>query len=336
MNFQRRETWARIIIVDYRSSLYLQDCLIALQNQSFDNFEVVIVDNNDHDQDILPVALPDDRFKLVKSPLNSGYAGGSNFGAKGATTSWLIMLNPDTRPHSDWLAELNIASEIYRDAVMFGTTLTQAGSEGHLDGFGDALSILGLAWKCGVNQRIANAPNSDRYVFGPCGAAAMYSRNIFEAMGGFEADFFCYMEDVDFAWRVGRSGGQCVQVHKAYCAHVGGVSSHDQPDFSQYYTARNTVWMIAASSPRHLLVPMLVLNFIAKTYLGVRGRYGSSRSAVFRGLIDGWVGIIPHLTARRKRLSKTPSLGLKRGMEKPIFSLAALRERRIVSQPIKD
>jgi N-acetylglucosaminyl-diphospho-decaprenol L-rhamnosyltransferase len=327
--------WARIVIVDYRSGEHLQACIEALKTQTFDNFEAIIVDNDCPLGAARALTLPDDRFRVMSSPNNLGYAGGSNLGARGAETPWLIMLNPDAAPDPNWLAALKQATETYSDSVMFGTTLIQADDPARLDGYGDVLSIFGVAWRGGTDQSVSQAPDHDLDVFGPCGAGAMYRRDIFDAMGGFEERFFCYLEDVDLAWRIGRQGGRCVQVKDARASHVGGVSSQDQPAFPLYHSARNAVWMIAGTAPLALVVPMLLLNLFARIYLILRGSYGPSWRAVLRGVRDGWLGIGPHLFTRRRQARQYPRLGDAPRNAAPIWSVAALRESRIVGTKAK-
>ena len=48
----------------------------------------------------------------------------------------------------------------------------------------------------------ANAPNVGYEVFSPCVAAAMLRRSCIQSLGGFDEDYFCYVEDVDLAFRL--------------------------------------------------------------------------------------------------------------------------------------
>lgn len=330
------KTWARIVIVDYRSGEHLNACINAMMRQTLTSFEVIVVDNDCPDGAARALTLPDARFRVLSSSDNLGYAGGSNLGAHGAETPWLIMLNPDAAPDPNWLAALKQATETYPDAVMFSTTLIQAENPTRLDGYGDVLSIFGVAWRGGTNQLVSQVPEYDLDVFGPCGAGAMYRQDVFARMGGFEESFFCYLEDVDLAWRIGQQGGRCIQVRNACASHVGGASTQSQPEFPLYHSARNAVWMIAGSAPAALILPMLALNLIARVYLTLRGSYGASRGVVLRGLRDGWTGIWPHLFARRRKARQYPILGAIPAHAAPIWSLTSLRENRIVGTPAKD
>lgn len=279
--------WARLIIVDYKSGQHLQNCVDALIAQTFTDFTVKIIDNDCPEKASQSLTGLDGRFEVIINPENSGYAGGCNFGARGAKTPWLIMLNPDTIAKPDWLENLHAASQVYPDTDMFSTTLVTAGDPQTIDGFGDVISIYGLAWRGGHGQNIHILPDEDRRVFSPCGAASMYKTCAFNAVGGFDEDFFCYIEDIDLGWRLRLNGVDCVQVRHAICEHFGSVSTAGNPNFRYYHSARNTIWMIIKCAPFWLLPIMLSLNIFSYIYLCLRGAYKGTHSVRGRGIRDG-------------------------------------------------
>jgi GT2 family glycosyltransferase len=52
------------------------------------------------------------------------------------------------------------------------------------------------------------------------GACLLVRRSVFEALGGFDPEFFLYAEDVDLSWRVWLAGRRCLYVVGARCLHV--------------------------------------------------------------------------------------------------------------------
>ena len=194
--------WVRIVIVNYNAGALLQACVDALAAQTMPSFEAVIVDNASTDPPIGGLQLPDARFRIEQAPGNIGFAAGSNLGARGATAPWLAMLNPDTRPAPDWLAELRAATLRHPGTRMFGSTQLDGDDPKIVDGFGDTLSAYGMAWRNLGGQAASELPEQDCEVFSPCAAAALYARSAFEAARGFDESFFCYLEDVDLGFRL--------------------------------------------------------------------------------------------------------------------------------------
>jgi N-acetylglucosaminyl-diphospho-decaprenol L-rhamnosyltransferase len=61
------------------------------------------------------------------------------------------------------------------------------------------------------------------------GACLLLRREAFEAVGGFDEDYFMFFEDVDLGERLGRAGRPSVYVPSAQVVHVGGVSWKARP-----------------------------------------------------------------------------------------------------------
>jgi GT2 family glycosyltransferase len=278
---------ARIVIVAYQSGDHLQTCLDRVAAQSAIDFEVVIVNNKCPDDCTATVQLPDHRFRILEAPDNLGFAGGSNLGAAGAQTDWIITLNPDAWPQPNWLESLLEASRTYPDAAMLGSTLLQSENPDIVDGFGDAYSIFGIAWRGGHNGAITDLPDTDMQVFGPCGAAAAYRRDMFETLGGFDPTFFCYLEDVDLSIRIQRSGAYCVQVRAAEVLHYGSGSTGKQSDFQYFQSYRNNLRMIVKTSPRLLLPLQLLAYGLSQSYILYRNRHNKGARARRDGIKAG-------------------------------------------------
>ena len=255
--------WVRIVIVNYDAGAMLEACIDALSIQTMSAFEVVIVDNDSTNPPITGLKLPDQRFTIIHAGANIGFAAASNLGTRGATSPWLAMLNPDASPRLDWLAELRFATERYPLVRMFGSTQLKADDPGRVDGFGDALSAFGTAWRMGFDGLVSALPNGDCEVFSPCAAAALYGSSAFQAAKGFDDDFFCYLEDVDLGFRLRLLGERCVQVRRAEVLHMGSAIAGRFSDFSVFHSYRNRIWLFWKNLPWPLLALLAPLQLLA-------------------------------------------------------------------------
>jgi len=279
--------WARVVIVAFNSGNDLQNCITALSKQSFKNFEVVIVDNQTPDNCIEKLTLLPANFQILKSETNLGFAGGCNLGAAGAKTEWIITLNPDTIPEPDWLEKLKASTSAQPDAAFWASKLLKADDPETLDGFGDVFSIFGMAWRGGYGHPEVIAPNSDVFVFGPCAAAAAYKRVAFESVGGFDPDFFCFLEDVDLAMRLNLAGYKAKISHRARVLHIGGTSTDDIPEFRYYHSFKNYSLLLVKSLPLSLLIIILPLHFILQLWITLRNRDDGMHNVRRQGQRDG-------------------------------------------------
>ena len=108
----------RIIIVNFNGGENLRRCLIALQQQTERDFEVVIVDNGSTDGSLDGVPQ-DGRILIVRAESNLGFAAGCNRGFQGCTAPFVAFLNADAFAQPDWLAAMLRAAERYPQAASF-------------------------------------------------------------------------------------------------------------------------------------------------------------------------------------------------------------------------
>ena len=95
-----RNIWVRVVIVNYNGGNFLAKAVKSLTFQTDKDFEAVIVDNASTDNSIDQLQILDDRFSIIRSEKNLGFAAGNNLGFKNAQTPWLATLNPDAFPEA--------------------------------------------------------------------------------------------------------------------------------------------------------------------------------------------------------------------------------------------
>jgi N-acetylglucosaminyl-diphospho-decaprenol L-rhamnosyltransferase len=292
--------WVRVVIVNYNAGPMIQACVDALAQQTFVGFEAVIVDNASTDGSAEALRLPDERFALIRNDGNAGFAAANNIGVRGARAPWIATLNPDTIASADWLEEMRRGAQAYPGVCMLGATLVNATNPSIIDGFGDALSIAGIAWRGGTGRPVKLLPSHDAEVFAPCAAAALYDRAAFDRAGGFDAAFFCYLEDVDLGFRLRLAGERCVQLRNAIVRHHASAIAGEQSDFVLYHSYRNRLWLIIKSMPLPLAVVAVPLNLVGSALmLAKRALSGKSLCEPLRGLAHGLMpGAV--LDSRRK------------------------------------
>ena len=285
-----------VIIVAFNSGPHLQDALNALQNQSFRDFEAIVWDNASTDGAVEALAV-DPRFQIVRCPDNLGFAAANNRAAALSRAPLIVTLNPDAFAEPDWLAILVEAARRTGAESIASLQLCDDDPE-ILDGAGDMMSVIGVAWRGGYLQPRKAEPSGPVEVFAACAAAALYRRDAFEAAGGFDERFFCYHEDVDLGFRLRLRGGRCVLEPRAVVRHIGSASSNAISGFAEYHGMRNRLWTFAKDMPRALMPIALPCHILLVVFLLVRAQSPQMRAARWRGLVDGWSGIGPFLHER--------------------------------------
>jgi GT2 family glycosyltransferase len=262
-----------VAIVNANSGLLLARALSALATQTRPPDTTLVVDNAsiDGSADGLEARFPG--IVVLRLGENVGFAAANNIAAReAADCEWLALLNPDAFPEPDWLEQLLAAAAQKPDHAFFASRIVMASDPDRLDAAGDVLHVSGVAW-----QRDRGAPSSAARaageVFSACAAAALYRRDVFVDVGGFDERFFCYFEDVDLGFRLRLAGHRCWYVPSAVVAHVGSSASGTESDFLLYHSHRNIVWTYAKNMPsplvwvylpQHVLFNVLVLIAFAR------------------------------------------------------------------------
>ncbi len=267
-----------LIIVYWNSAKYLSRCLKSISLQSFKNFEIIIIDNGSSDQGLKDLEKNYSKLHLsIEHPKsNIGFAAANNLGAQLARGKWLVLLNTDAFPEPDWLEKLISASRSHPEIASFSSRQIQANAPSYLDATGDAYHVSGLAWHIDSDYPSEHYGLESRKIFSPCAASAMYLRQAFEDVGGFDEDFFSYFEDVDLGFRLQLRGYRSFYVSDAIVHHVGSATLGAKSDFAFYYVHRNLIWTFVKNMPSPLLwryLPAhLFANLIYVLYYTLRGR----------------------------------------------------------------
>jgi GT2 family glycosyltransferase len=210
---------------------------------------------------------------------NTGFALGNNIAinATDKSSEWVVLLNPDAFPEPRWLEELLLSAQRNPQISFFGSKLIDSASPQRLDGTGDVYHMSGLVWRTGHGSADSIQNQKECEIFSPCAAAAMYRRSVLLDVGGFDEDFFCYVEDVDLGFRLRLAGHRCLYVPNSVVHHVGsGTTGGQNSDFSVYHGHRNLVWTYVKNMPGllfWLLLPIhLLLNLVSVVWFSLSGR----------------------------------------------------------------
>ncbi|MBI1366209.1 MAG: glycosyltransferase [Alphaproteobacteria bacterium] len=235
------------VIVNYRTADLVAAHFNALveERRELPGLSVAIVDNASPGEDFKKLqalaAREDlrDWVEVIASPKNGGFAFGNNLAIRPALRrpappDYVFLLNPDAYPRPGGLStlvkflernpRLGIAGPRLEDAD--GTPQSSAFRFFSIAGEFETAARTGLISRLLSGARVAPPP-SDRTERADwiCGAAVLIRRNVFDAIGLFDEDYFLYFEETDFMLRAARAGWQTWIAPKARVVHLRGQSS---------------------------------------------------------------------------------------------------------------
>jgi GT2 family glycosyltransferase len=293
---------ASIIIPHWNGRHHLDDCLTSLRRQSFDDFEVILVDNGSTDGSQAYVRARYPEVTLLELKENRGFTGAGNAGYRVAEGELILLLNNDTEADDGWLAAVVDAFDRHPEAGIVASKLLLFDQRDHFHTAGDYYRVDGRPGNRGVWQRDHGQYDSEEPVFSACGGAAAYRRRMTEEIGFIDDTYYFSCEDVDIAWRAHLSGWKVIYVPSAVVYHKLKASS-GTGSLSSYYDGRNFLYVIWKNYPTSLLRRFWRLILRAQleiSFEALRAWRGEAARARLRGQLAGLFGLFRLLPERRR------------------------------------
>ncbi len=293
-----------VIVTNHNGKTLLGACLDALLSQTYpaEQIEIIVVDDASSDSSVAFVQENYPAIGVLPLKTNIGFDKACNLGAKVARGNIIVMLNNDAVPEPEWLAALVAGLQRHPEAGAAASKMLLHDQRHQLHNAGDMMGIDGIPINRGVWETDRGQYDDDIWVFGGCGGAVAYRREVWEALGGFEESFFMYLEDVDFAWRMQLRGWKTLFVPEARVYHH--LSATGGGVMGSFYTGRNTIWTFARDMPgpiwhRHWRQVLTAQWHIATEAL--RAWRGKAARARLRGQLAGLIGL-PRVLRQRQAI----------------------------------
>ena len=262
---------------------YLEGVLSSLEQQAFQNFETILVDNGSSDGSVAFVMGNFPWVHIVELPDNFGFSRAVNEGIYASRTPYVLLLNNDTEVDKNFVGEMLAAIKRHKKAFSCSARLICYHDRDKLDDAGNYYSALGWAYARGKGKDIHSFEKEGR-IFASCAGAAIYRKKVFEKIGYFDEEHFAYLEDIDVGYRAKIYGYKNVYCPSAMVYHVGsGTSGSRYNSFKVRLAARNNIYLNYKNMPW----PQLLLNALPLG-LGILVKYGFFKKIGFgKDYLDG-------------------------------------------------
>jgi len=271
-----------VVIVAYNSADVIAGLLDSLPAALEDlTADVVVVDNGSSDGTATLVEARTD-CRLVRSP-NTGYAGGINRGVREAAPApAILVLNPDVRLAPDSVPAMRAAMALPGTAIVAPRVVNENGSLNRSlrrePTLSRALGLTRTGLAC-FSEYVDDEADygSPRTVDWALGAVLLVSREAHLLLGGWDASYFLYSEEVDLCLRARDLGLATRYEPRARALHIGGASGRN--DKTHVMQIINRVRLYARRHRTPAAAAYLGLAFLSELSWSVRGR-PESRAAV--------------------------------------------------------
>ncbi|MFA5155648.1 MAG: glycosyltransferase family 2 protein [Patescibacteria group bacterium] len=215
------------IIVNYRTAELTVRCLTSILNNCRGSYEIIVIDNgsNDGSADRLAGEFAE-RIRLVRNQENLGFARANNQGAELAGGQYLFFLNSDAFLKTDILRAVGAAFQDDSQVAIVAPRLVGEDGRPQAKAYGPFPSLGYLLYKNLIARQDNDFPRRADWT---SGAALAIRREVFRALGGWDENFFLYLEDVDLCWRVRQAGYRIKRELSADVIHRQGASLAASP-----------------------------------------------------------------------------------------------------------
>ncbi|MDO5841614.1 MAG: glycosyltransferase family 2 protein [Methanosarcina mazei] len=224
-----------VVILSYNSKEDLKECIPSLISQTYQDFEIIFVDNasTDGSEEFIRANYPE--IKVVQTGKNLGYPAGNNAGFEVAEGEYIVVVNPDTVPDPEWLAEL--VKPLENDLTIAATTskVLIYYQKDKINTCANTAHYTGLTFCRGLNKS-ASELDSCQPVGAVSGCSFAIRSDMLKNINGFDSDFFLYQEDADLSWRIRFAGGKIMYIPESIIYHKFRLSIAPQKEF---YLERN-------------------------------------------------------------------------------------------------
>ena len=301
-----------IVIPTYNGLQHLKSCFDSLLNQSYKEFNIILVDNGSGDGTIEFVSKGYPMIEIIKLDTNTGFAHAVNEGIKHSlkdkNINYVLLLNNDIECEKNFLEEM-IKGFISDEVGSVACKMMNYYERNRIDDTGDFIKFKGSPYARGHGEIDIGQYDKPEFIFGACAGAALHKRGVFETVGFLDEDFFAYYEDVDFSLRSQLSGFKCYYNPKAVCYHKRGATSGYSSGWQTELCEKNLVILRLKNYPASFLIKLMPYFFVVR----IRRYFGFLRNHPFRifksavkGYLRGLFGIPKSLRKRIKvqRLKK--------------------------------
>ena len=198
-----------VIVVSYNTQKLLRDCLASIFKQTKDlTYEVIVVDNASTDGSLPMVKKIFPKVLVIENKENLGFSKANNQALRLAQGKAILLLNSDTKVVGHALKKLIDFAETKEKLAVVGPKLLNADGSRQPSTAPFLKLPRALLWLATGDRFLYASPAAERKVDWVMGAALLVKKEVVAKVGGLDEQFFMYLEEVEWCYRIKKAGWQ--------------------------------------------------------------------------------------------------------------------------------
>lgn len=312
----KQEPLVSIIIINYNGKLYLEQCLESVFQTDYPNYEVIVVDNGSNDGSVEYVReLCDrgkERLRLIENHENCGPSFARNEGMKDTKGAYIAFLDNDTKPDRLWLKEAIPVLESDCSIGACQCKLLLDSSDSVIDCVGEYLGQNGFLVHVVISGEEKDIGQYDHIgeIFAAKSAGMIARKSVLDKIGGFDEDYFIYVEETDLCWRIWLQGHKVVLAPHSIVYHKFGTTSIILPDKINYLVKFHGTKNYIATLTKNLefknllkILPVHIIMWLGIAFIFLLKRQIKSTKWILQGVFWNFANY-QNIMRKRKIIQK--------------------------------
>ena len=254
------------VILNWNGRQHLERFLGSVVSRTPRDIRIIVADNGSTDDSVAFIADNCPTVEILRLDRNYGFAEGYNRALAQVDADCFILLNSDVEVTDGWTEPLLAVLESDPAVAAVAPKLLSYAERDRFEyagACGGFIDLLGYPFCRGRILSTVEKDNgqydSPREVFWASGAAFCCRAECFREAGGFDADFFAHMEEIDLCWRMQLAGRKIVVEPHSTVYHLGGGTLPNESPNKLYLNYRNNLAMLfkCAPTPQRLLAAVV-------------------------------------------------------------------------------
>jgi GT2 family glycosyltransferase len=259
-----------VVILNWNGKDFLQKFLPSVTSNTIGlGYGIVVADNNSTDDSIEFLKEHYPSIKIIQLDNNYGYADGYNKALQEIESEYYVLLNSDVEVTPGWIDPVLEYMDQHKEvaaampkilAYNNKQNFEYAGAAGgFIDKYGFPFCRGRILYNIEEDKGQYNIPTE---VFWASGACMFIRASAFKEAGGFDADFFAHMEEIDLCWRLKRLAYSVFVIPQSTVYHVGGGTLPNNNPRKLYLNYRNSLFLLQKNLSSFALLPILVMRMV--------------------------------------------------------------------------
>lgn len=259
-----------IVILNWNGAKLLQQFLPSvIQHSPAGLSEIIVADNGSTDESLSLLKEQFPEVTILDLKENYGFARGYNEALKHMDADYYVILNSDVEVTQGWLDAPLDLMEADKTIAAVQPKILSYHQKTHFEYAGAAGGFIDRYGYPFCRGRIFDQVEEDKGqydaetdIFWATGACMFIRADLYHEAGGFDAQFWAHMEEIDLCWRLKNCGYRIVYTPDSKVYHLGGGSlAYDSPR-KLFLNFRNNLWLLYKNLPGNQLFSILLMRMI--------------------------------------------------------------------------